>query len=859
MTHAKRLRLAAAAVLSLASSVTPHAVAQTPVQRPTPLPALGRNMVSNGDSTSMVQNPANIAFMPGPELRYAGYFLGDASEDPTGGHAFAFALPFGFIPVSTGLRFDMVTPSRPSSNDMFGSKIDYQWLTWAIALGTDTAALGFSFQRSFSSSDLAAGYGTWNAGLTLRPTDYFGMAGVIARVDAPTSQGFGDTDCGVGQCRLGTEYQLAGVIRPLGSDLFELGAEGNFVDEQGGYWIPRFTADLGIPGLGRIRGDVAWADPGELVGESSWVASTALVVQGNARSGSGELTLGTRYGSGLGDTAEDRVWENIHVEVAAKSFREPRATDNFPYALRVRIEQTPSVREHTALLRNLWAMASEEPSLKGILLELRAKPASSLAHLEELQDALFHLRAKGKYVLCHIEAGDGASLFLCGGAADKTLLNPAGNIRYQGLKSQSFYIKGLLDKLGIQADFVRIGKHKSAPEMFVRKRGSKTAVDDRTDLLQQVELELSSSIATGRHMSVEALREKVANGPFSAAEAKTANLVDGFAFDDMLQKELEKATGSPLVLEGSPRGKTRPSRFGPARRVAIVYVEGDMVDGRSTVFPFVGIRTAGSYTIAESLQQVRKDPSIAAVVLRVETGGGSAMAADVIWREVQLTAAEKPVVVSMGSAAASGGYYISSPGSYVYANPLSITGSIGIFFGKVDVSGLLRKIGVNVETLKTTDRADADAIFRPFSDEERHALSGKIEQSYGLFLRRVADGRSLTTAEVDAVGRGRVWTGRQAKEHRLVDDIGGLRQALAKARVMGGIPDDAPIIELPVPQMSLLGRLLGIEGIKSELSAKSTPPLPGELLDLVRGVAPYALYASDQPLARVEFLPSLLP
>src|SRR5690606_13355074 len=221
---------------------------------------------------------------------------------------------------------------------------------------------------------------------------------------------------------------------------------------------------------------------------------------------------------------------------------------------------------------------------------------------------------------------------------------------------------------------------------------------------------------------------------------------------------------------------------------------------------------AGSYTIAESIKKVRDDPSVSAVVLRIETGGGSAMAADVLWREIQLTATKKPVVVSMGSAAASGGYYIASPGTYVYANPLTITGSIGIFYGKLDVAGLLGNIGINVETLRTSKYADSESAFRPFSDEEREILKQKIQQFYGLFLRRVADGRGMSKKEVDAVGRGRVWTGRQALEHKLVDGLGGLRQALAKARVLGGLGDDAPILELPVEKSSLLGKLLGVEG-----------------------------------------------
>jgi len=216
------------------------------------------------------------------------------------------------------------------------------------------------------------------------------------------------------------------------------------------------------------------------------------------------------------------------------------------------------------------------------------------------------------------------------------------------------------------------------------------------------------------------------------------------------------------------------------------------------------------------------------------------------------------VVVSMGTAAASGAYYLAAAGNYIYANPLTITGSIGVFAGKVDLSGLLSKIGVNIETLRTGPHSDAETMFRPFTEEERRLLENKVEQFYALFVRRVADSRGMSQKDVDAVARGRVWTGRQALERGLVDGMGGLRQALAKARTLAGLPDDAPIIELPIPETTLLGRLLGVEGLRAEV-AKSQQPLPSELMAMVRAVAPLSLYQPELPLARLEWQPDLVP
>lgn len=840
-------RFTALAILSACALLPSRARAQNPLERPIPLPALGRSLVSNPDTTAMVHNPANIAFLPGPELRWSGYFLNDTARSSAQGNAFAFALPLGFIPVATGMRLDLVSPDGQVAGRIADTGLAYQWFTWNVAVGNEAAALGFSFQHSYANQPAVHDFGTWSTGLTLRPLDWFGLAGVIRQVDAPTSAS------GV---RLGATYDVGVAIRPTGSDLFELSAEASYVDEHGGYWLPRAVLDIGIPDLGRLRGDFIWVDPGERLGPDSWTMSTSLVVTGNSRHASGELGLGTRYGDALGSEASNHFYENLNADVAIRGFRESRAAESQAFAVRVRLENTPSVREHTRLLRSLWALG-EERSLRAVLLEVRAAPASSLAHLEELIDAVLSLRQKGVQVLCHMEDASGAAMFLCG-AADRALINPAGGIRYSGLKSQSYYLEGLFSKLGISADFVRIGAHKSAPESLTLSRASETALADRKRLLQAVELELSSGFAKGRRTTIEEVRKAARTGPFTALEAKRENLVDGFAFDDMLPEKLAELTGERLPIDEGGRANGRRQRFGPERRLAIVYVEGDMVDGRSQTFPFIGIRTAGSYTIADTLRQVREDRSIGAVVLRVETGGGSAMASDVMWREIQLTAAKKPVVVSMGGAAASGGYYIASAGSYIYANPLTVTGSIGIFFGKIEVSELLRKIGVNVETLKTTQQADSEAVFRPYTDAERETLKRKIEQVYGMFLRRVSDSRKLTPADVDKVGRGQVWTGREALAHRLVDDLGGLRQALAKARVLSELPDDAPIVELPVPEGSLIGKILGIEGLKKDLAGTSLE-LPDALKRALVDVAPLTLYDADTALARIEVTPELLP
>ena len=839
----KRIRVAAALGLSFAVSslFSVAASAQFPADQPTRQPAFGKSPVTNDDSSALVQNPANLAFMPASELRWSSVYLNEGAQVPWQGHALAFAFPIPFLNASTGLRVDLMSPPGGTA-PLFKNDGLYQWVTWGLALkATDSFALGMSLQRSYSDMAVAHGLFGWSMALTSRPSDYFGLAFVANDINAPKNAAGGSID---------RSFDVALAMRPLRSKALEIGLAGKIVDAPKAFWAPSATVGVDIPELGRLRGGLTVRDPDDGIAQREWLASASMSFYLNGTGGSMDLTGGSLFGGALGQGVSGKAQENLATEVAFKGYREPSGTQAPTYALRIRMEKTPSVREHVALLQHLWQIAEEESSVGVVVLELRTAPADSMAHVQELRDAIYLLRQAGKKVLCHLEDADGASLYLCS-AADRILLNPAGGIRFAGLRARYFYYAGLLEKLGIKADFVRIGAHKSAPEAFTRNGSSEVARDDKIDLLQQHEKHLTLGIAHGRKLSPEAVRERIAKGPFVAVEAKTAGFVDGYAFDDELESQASVLLGQPVRLIDDNRGPFADRFNGANPGIALIYVDGDMIDGRSQTIPLLGMKLVGSYTIAESIKKARENPLISAVVLRIETGGGSAMAADVIWRELQQTTKVKPVIVSMGTAAASGGYYIASPATRVFANPLTITGSIGIFYGKADVSELLRKLGVNVEVYKTAPRADAESIFRPFTDEEKTELKRKVWQFYDVFLQRVSDGRKLTKEQVDAVGQGRVWTGEQALGHKLVDELGGLRQALAYARAVAGLPDHAPIQELPPVETTIIGRLLGIEGI-----SENVPPylqaLPPGFVDMVRALGPFVVHPADKPLARME-------
>jgi protease-4 len=791
------------------------------------------------DTTALVLNPANLAYMSGPELRWEAIYLHGEQTAPWSGHALMAGtrLPFS---LATAIRLDLISPPQ---NAFGGLSQNYQWLTWGLAYQASEAfAIGFSLQRAFSDGPVADSLGSYSIGLTARPSSLLGLSLVANHINGPLDgQAAANVQAmGAAGASLGASVTTGVAVRPFTSRLLEVGLEGRYLTEPE-VWEPRATLGIDIPPIGRLRGEAAVLDPN--ASSPQWRVSASLSVYLNANAGSTDLEGGMVTGTELGQSGSYSFFNGV----AVRGFREPVGIKPSHLALRIRIESTPETRQHVALLRKLWSI-SNESDVDAVVLEIRTAPADSLAHIQELRDAFALLKSRGKRILCHLEDANGGALYLCA-AANKTLINPAGGLRFAGLKTRHIYLASLLGKVGVRADFIRIGAHKSAPEQFTRSGASDTAREDSIDLLQQNERWFVGDVARDRNMSVETLRDHIAHGPFIASEAKQAGLVDGLAFDDQIEEAARDMMGGPVNIVDADRAEVSPTHFGSRKSLALVYVDGDIIDGRSRTIPLIGMELVGSYTIAETLKRVRESSGISAVVLRIESPGGSSMASDVMWREVLLTARVKPVVVSMGTVAASGGYYVAAPATRILANPLTITGSIGIFYGKADVTELLRKIGVNVEVYKTAPRADAESIFRPFSEEEHQELESKVAEFYDVFVSRVAEGRKMTKQAVDRVGQGRVWTGEQAKQRGLVDELGGLRQALYQARRLGRLPEDAPIIELPKIQTSLLGQILGIEGLHA---SELTSALPQSVLQVAHAMGPLLVHPGDRPLARME-------
>lgn len=812
---------------ALITSAAGSAVAQPlpPPKASQPVPSPGKAIASDDDASAIAVNAANLAFLPAPELRWTWVWTDERSPFPNRGHSIEAGLPFWFF--ATGLRVDFLDP-RGAAPPPFDDT--YQWVRWSLAARAgEVASIGTTFGWSMSGSDSLDNYFSLSTGVTLRPFTWISLSAVARDWNLPRSA--------TGEI-IERSYDFGLALRPgLGHRAFEIGAESAYLatSEE---WVPRATVGIDVPRIGRLRGDVTIVDPDD---DPRFVVTAGLDVNVGGMQASGGVVF---------RDATDRV--GFYAGAAVRAYREPGV--RLPvHVARVRIDATPGVRGHTRLLRRLWRLSSD-PEVEAVLLVLRDEPASSLAHAEEVGDAIRLLRARGKKVICHLEDAGGRSLHVCS-QADRIAMNPAGGLRFSGLSSRYLYFNGLLKKLGVRADFVRIGAHKLAAEQFTRESGTEIARQDHQELLAQYEQVYLNDVGGGRRIPAAELKRRLASGPFLASEAKAAGLIDTLAYDDEIDRVVEEVVGRGAKIADDDAGARMRTYWADTPKVAVIYLSGDMIDGESQSIPVIGIKLAGSQTIARALKRARDDSSVRAVVFRIETGGGSSLAADVILREAILTARAKPLVVSMGSSAASGGYYASMAGNPVYANRGTLTGSIGIFYGKVDVVGLLNNFGVNVETFRTSPRADAESFFRPFTDDEHRELGIKVKQFYDLFIARVAEGRHMTPAAVDAVARGHVWTGAQALPLKLVDKIGGLRQALQEARALAHLPNDSPLVEYPEEDESLLGILLNLVGLSAAdtKAALAEAFIPPALMDAARALSPFMVFDPGSPLARVEF------
>ncbi|MCC7009288.1 MAG: signal peptide peptidase SppA [Acidobacteria bacterium] len=440
------------------------------------------------------------------------------------------------------------------------------------------------------------------------------------------------------------------------------------------------------------------------------------------------------------------------------------------------------------------------------------------AQLQEVRAAIEDFKTSKKPVTAFLESAGAAEYYLAS-AADRIVLMPAGQLDVTGLASYELFFRQALDKIGVYPDLLHVGEYKTASNTFT-ERGFTPAHREMSQSLNRDWYEqIVRAVAQGRTLSEAEARSALERGPYMGEGAVKARLVDELGYEDQLDDR------GPMLgtqsIDGEQYGKGAPAgeRREVGGRIALLYAIGTIASGKSS-FDAPSGAVIGSDTFNQWLRKVRVDPGIRAVIIRIDSPGGSAIASEVIWREIMLTRDVKPVIVSMGDVAASGGYYMAAAADAIVADPGTLTGSIGVLTGKFVLRGTLDKIGIGVDAVSDGTFAQMNSPFRPFSPEERRRVEDQLQATYELFLKRVADGRRQATTKIDAVAQGRVWTGRQAREIGLVDELGGLADAvrLAKQRAKLDAAKDVDLVIYP-PRRTLYDLISNPFGVSGGASA----------------------------------------
>lgn len=476
--------------------------------------------------------------------------------------------------------------------------------------------------------------------------------------------------------------------------------------------------------------------------------------------------------------------------------------------------QTPlTVVELYRVLRN----AAQDSRVAGVFL-VPAGAQAGWGKMQELREGIAAVRAAKKPVYAWLQSPGMRDYYLAAGA-DKVFAGPEDLIDVKGLRLEATYFKGSLDKLGVRVEIEHAGRYKDAGDTFTRTSMSPETRESLDALLDGIYSRILAALAEGRGKSAQEVRSILDQGPFVAPKAQEAGLLDGLMYEREAREALTEAAGvdkGALVtarryLGSLPRGK--------GKRVAVLVAQGDIL--RVSGGGFLAEEQAITpRTMGRMIRSIREDTSISGVILRVDSPGGDAVASDEILSELKTLSSKKPLVISMSDVAASGGYYIAMTGDPVLAYPDTITGSIGVIYGKVNIQGLYDKLGITSETLKRGANADIDSALKPLTPDSRRKLREGVEFIYDGFLKRVAEGRKRPVEEIAPVAEGRVWLGSDAQERGLVDDLGGLTLAIDKIREKAGLGADDPVRLVVYPERkSLFQQLMQ----KDEESVESAP------------------------------------
>ena len=514
--------------------------------------------------------------------------------------------------------------------------------------------------------------------------------------------------------------------------------------------------------------------------------------------------------------------------------------------------RTPIVR---AIVDNL-RKAKVDRRVATVLLKETGFTTPYWGKIQEIRDAILDFKKSGKPIYAYLEYGGDRDYYLAT-AADKVFMLPSSPLDLTGVATYELFFRGTLDKIGAYPDIHRIGDYKTAANTFTEKTMTRAHREMDESLNRALYDQIVAGIAAGRNKPDAEVRALIDDGPFLADQAKRLGLIDDVAYEDQVEEKLQPGSNKKRV-NGEEYATVATSSVGLDRgpRIAVIYASGAIVGGESGFDPLNG-SVLGSDTLIEYIRQARRDSSIRAIVLRIDSPGGSAAASDAIWRELMIAKQERanrPIVASMSDLAASGGYYIAMPADAIVAQPATLTGSIGIFGGKFITGGAYEKLGMHIESTSIGKHAEMNSPVRPYNESELKKITEQLDEFYQQFVERAAESRHSTPEKIDRLAQGRVWTGSQARENGLVDELGGLDQAIAVAKARANIDAGSSVEIVPFPGRKSFFQIMSEQLTRSEersmagfLAAANLSSAERQALRALRG--PLSLFRRGELLA----------
>ncbi|MCA1828182.1 MAG: signal peptide peptidase SppA [Myxococcales bacterium] len=720
------------------------------------------------DGTSLAGNPAGFGFVDGLEADFLhdGYF---DKNDHVSANALYFAGGGGPLALAGGFDWQ------------YGPYATVRRTSLGAALRFGPLSVG-AVHRGFNSSQVAE---TWDYGVLARPFRFLSLGGAVLYANRPN---------------LPRLWRFAAAVRPLGEKL-DLAADFRWRE---------CTAAIGTGDCGTGHGDYIFTGGAPLAHGVRLLGQVTLPAAGGTPSWLVGLQLdlphlgvayAPRFNKDLGTEEMWRVrlstqrWPSLQLAVkhAAlidldKALSRPRPG---PLALVFGETRRDPLAETLAALHRL----AVDPAVAAVVFRT-AGFHGGLGKAEELRAAIEELQAKGKKVVFYLESAGDLEYSLAA-AADRVYAAPEAVLLVNGFSSTALFAAEGLDKLGVKAEFFRVGAYKNAPDTFTRSSMSGEQREVESSLLDDLYGRYVERTAARRNLEEGKLKAVLDKGILKPGEAVEAGLLDGLIYPDQLEQAVGGLLGGKVSLEKTAieAPSVREVRWGLARKIAVVRVEGEILRGDVPRDPLGAVRIAASEPITRRIRRAADDPMVAAIVVRIDSPGGDGNASDLIWRELVRARKEKkkPVIASMGDVAASGGYYVAAGADEILAEPSTVTGSIGVFVGHFDGEELFSKLGLNLTTMKRGESADLFSPARDLTDTERKTLQAWVDNFYEQFLARVAEARGMTRDQVDAIARGRVWTGSQALERKLIDRFGGFEDALVEAANRAGLSPDAAV------------------------------------------------------------------